>query len=419
MELTYRGRQRVVITGMGALTPLGELKKYWENLLAGKSGIRRITQFDPEDIQVKIAAEVDFEPREHIPPKEARRMSISSQQALVAARMALQDAGLSREELVELGDRASVVIGTVNAGFSLLLDGAYDFTFRGRRPLPLTLINGLPNMPGHYISSEMGASGALETISTACASGTQSIGAAAELIRTGRADLVFAGGVDNFVRKEIIAAFDAMTVLVNNYNDRPEQACRPFEANRSGFVMGEGAGMIVLESLEQAVRRGARIYVEVAGHASSSDAYHSAAPDSEGLGALKAMRWALEDACLNTDEVGYINAHGTGTRVNDATETKAIKGLFGSRAYKIPVSSTKSMIGHCMGAAGTLEAIATVMSLHQGVLHPTINYDTPDPECDLDYVPNMVREADIQVALSNSFGLGGQNACLVFMKLTR
>jgi beta-ketoacyl-acyl-carrier-protein synthase II len=413
MNTSRNGRPRVVITGMGALTPLGRMNEFWDNLVAGRSGIRNIQQFETDGLGVKIAGEVDFEPREQIPPKEARRMSRASQMTIISARMALEDSGLLREDVANMGDRVGVVIGTVNAGFTMLLDAAYDYTFRGRKAFPLALLNGLPNMPGHYISVDMGASGPLETISTACASGTQSIGAGVELIRTGRSDLVFAGGVDCLVRKEILAAFDEMTVLSNSYNDRPEEASRPFDANRDGFVMSEGTGIVVLESLDRAKARGARIYAEVTGHAASSDAHHSAAPDSEGVGARKAMRWALEDAHLDTSGVDYINAHGTGTRLNDAVETRAIKALFGSRAYELMISSTKSMIGHCMGGAGTIEAIATALSLHEQVIHPTINYVTPDPECDLDYVPNQPRQARVRAALSNSFGLGGQNACLV------
>lgn len=406
-------RSRVVVTGIGVLTPLGELDDFWQGLIAGKSGIRRITQFDPEDLGVNIAGEVDFEPREQINPKTARRMARASQMALIAARMALNDAGLKQKTVAAEGDRAAVVIGTANAGFATLVESAYKYTYHQRTPLPTALINGLPNMPGYYVSLEMGATGPLTTVSTACASGTQSIGYGMELIRHGTADLVFAGGVDCLILKELMAAFDAMKVLAHNNNGTPEKASKPFDENRDGLVLGEGAGILVLESLEHALEREARIYVELLGHAASSDAHHIAAPDKEGLGAQKAMRWALEDAHLMPDQVDYINAHGTGTKINDATETKAIKHLFGQSAYEIPINSTKSMIGHSMGASGTLEAIACVKSLQEGILHPTINLDTPDPECDLDYVPNQARRVEIQTALSNSFGLGGQNACLV------
>jgi beta-ketoacyl-acyl-carrier-protein synthase II len=414
MKTTQDGQPRVVVTGLGVLSPLGPLAEFWQGLLDGKSGIRHTTLFDPEDLDVKIAAEVDFEPSDHIDRKTARRMARASQMALIAARMALDDAGLDHETVVSQGELIGISVGTVNAGFDSLVDTAYQYTYHGRKPFPTALINGLPNMPGYYVGLEMGATGPLTTISTACASGTQSIGHGMDLIRYGKSDLVFAGGVDCLIRKEVMAAFDAMTVLSRCRNDSPQDASRPFDADRDGFVLGEGAGFVVLESMESARQRKARIYGEVLGHAASSDASHIATPDQEGLGAQKAMRWALEDANLAPDQINYINAHGTGTRINDPTETRAIKQVFGEVAYQIPISSTKSMIGHCMGASGTLEAIACLKSLQEGILHPTINYETPDPECDLDYIPNQSREKPIKTALSNSFGLGGQNACLVF-----
>lgn len=417
MDVKRDGQQRVVVTGLGVLSPLGSLAKFWPSLVEGQSGIRRTTLFDPEDLEVKIAAEVDFEPGDHIDRKSARRMARASQMALIAARMAMNDAGLDQQTVASQGDRVGVSIGTVNAGFSSLVDTAYQYTYHGRKPFPTALINGLPNIPGYYVSLEMGANGPLTTISTACASGTQSIGHGMELIRHNKADMVFAGGVDCLIRKEVMAAFDAMTVLSRSSNDSPEKASRPFDSERDGFTLGEGSGFVVLESLDHALERDARIYAEVLGHAASSDAHHIATPDKEGLGAQRAMRWALEDANLAPDQVDYINAHGTGTRINDPTETKAIKQVFGELAYQIPISSTKSMIGHCMGASGTLEAIACIKSLQEGTLHPTINYETPDPECDLDYIPNQAREVNIITALSNSFGLGGQNACLVMGKI--
>jgi beta-ketoacyl-acyl-carrier-protein synthase II len=413
METTRNGQPRVVATGIGALTPVGSLDTFWEALKAGQSGIRGITHFDPADLDVKIAGEIDFQPRDYLNPKAARRMARASQMALVAAKMALTDAGLLQENLAKDGDSIGVVIGTVNAGFALLVDTAYDFTFRGRKPFPTALINGLPNMPGYYISLEVGATGPLSTISTACASGTQAIGLGLDLIRNRKVDMVIAGGVDCLIRKEVLAAFDAMTVVARNNQAAPEKASRPFDANRQGFVLSEGAGMLVLESLAQARARKVNIYAEVLGHAASSDAAHIAAPDVDGLGAQKAMRWALQDASIDPDQVDYINAHGTGTKLNDPTETKAIKQVFGQRAYEVPISSTKSMIGHCMGASGALEAISCIMAMKEGVVHPTINYETPDPDCDLDYVPNTARQKKIQITLSNSFGLGGQNACLV------
>lgn len=417
MTRNHNDLPRVVVTGLGAQSPLGPVDAFWENLKAGRSGIRRTTLFDPSELNVQIAGEVDFEPDKYIDRKSARRMSRASQLALVAGRMALEDAGLTQDTVAAQGDRVGVSVGTANAGFGTLVDLSYQYTFHDRKPFPTSLINGLPNMPGYYISLEMGALGPLTTISTACASGTQSIGYGLELIQLGKADLVFAGGVDCLVREEVIVAFDAMTVLARSNNETPERASRPFDSDREGFVLGEGAGLLVLESLEHALHRDAHIYAEVLGYAASSDAQHIATPDESGLGAQNAMRWALEDAHLGSDQIDYINAHGTGTRINDPTETNAIKQVFGEKAYQIPVSSTKSMIGHCMGASGTLEAIACVKSLQEGVLHPTINLETPDPQCDLDYIPNQSRKVEIQTALSNSFGLGGQNACLVLGKI--
>jgi beta-ketoacyl-acyl-carrier-protein synthase II len=413
MDHTRSGYPRVVVTGMGALTPLGTLDAFWEGLQAGRSGIRRIQSFDPTPLEVQIAGEVDFDPAEFLNRKEARRMSRSSQMAQIAARMALAHAGLSPADLAPEADRVGVVMGCADAGFGLLVDTAHAYLAEGRTPMPTALVNGLPNMPAHYISMETGATGPLTTIVTACASGTQSIGAACDLIRYGRADVILAGGVDDLVRAEVIAGFEAMTVLATGGNDNPAAASRPFDADRNGFALGEGAAVLILESLEHARRRGAVIYTEVLGHASSSDAHHSAAPDTEGLGAQKAMRWALEDAHLAPDAIDYINAHGTATRVNDALETYAIKCVFGDHARRLAISSTKSMIGHCMGGSGSMEAIACILALHGGIIHPTINYHTPDPACDLDYVPNHAREARVRAALSNSFGLGGQNACLV------
>jgi 3-oxoacyl-[acyl-carrier-protein] synthase II len=415
MELTRYGRIRVVVTGMGAITPLGTLKSYWEGLKAGRSGIRRIRSFDPSHLTVQIAGEVDFDPKEYLEYKEARRMSRCSQMAQVASRMAMEDAGLTHEDLATEEERTGVVIGTALGGYEIMESGTYRYRSSGKkyRPSPFAIISGLPNMPAHYVSRETGAKGPLAAITTACASGTQSIGEGAELVRSGRADIVFAGGVEAVMEDYAITGFEAMTALATGFNDTPEVASRPFDANRNGFVYSEGTGVLVLESLEHALKRGARILAEVLGHASSSDSYHVAAIDPEGKGAQRAMRWAIEDARLSPDDIDYINAHGTSTKANDSIETFAIKKLFGEHAYRLAVSSTKSMIGHCMGGAGAVEAIACVMSLVEQIIHPTINYETPDPECDLDYVPNEARDAKLRATLSNSFGLGGQNACLV------
>lgn len=409
--------RRVVVTGLGAISPLGNVEEFWEGLLAGRSGIRAITRFDATSMKTQVAGEVDFDPSDHdLPPRTARRMSRASQMALAAAKRALVDADLSVEDIRKEAERCGVALGTANAGFELLLESSLGHHLQGSRINPTALINGLPNMPSHYISAHTGASGPFHTISATCASGTQAVGVAFDQIRHGRADLMFTGGVDTLIHPDVMLAFEAMTVLAGGYAREPGRASRPFDAKRDGFVMGEGCGILVLESLEHALARSAHIRAEVLGHATSSDAGHSAAPDAEGKGAAFAMLQALADADRSADEVDYINAHGTATVANDAMETKAIKRAFGGRAYGIPVSSTKSMIGHCMGGSGALEAIACVRSLESGSVHPTINLETPDPDCDLDYVPGRSRLADLKVAISNSFGLGGQNACLVLGK---
>ncbi len=414
MDFMRNGFPRVVVTGMGAVTPLGRLPNFWEKLKAGVSGVRRIQSFDPSHLEVQIAAEViDFDPNEFIDPKEARRMGRPAQFAVTAAMDALNDAGLTVEDIEAIGERVAVDFGSSLGGHDLAQQASFNFRTTGRRPGPFSLINSIPNIPAHYISRITGALGPLVCISAACASGTHSIGDGVELIRRGRADMVFAGGVEAMILDYGIAGFISMTALATGYNDNPAAASRPFDANRNGFIFGEGAAVLILETLERAVKRGARIYAEVLGSASSSDAYHVAAPEPTGRGPANAMKWALQDAGINPEDVDYINAHGTSTKANDAIETHAIKTVFGEHAYNLAVNSTKSMIGHLLGGAGAAEAVATVMSIYEKVLHPTINYETPDPECDLDYVPNEARDARIRYALSNSFGLGGQNATIV------
>ncbi len=416
MEFTRNGWKRVVITGMGAVTPLGRFPSFWERLKRGESGIRRIQAFDPSDLEVQIAGEVqDFDPTEYIEPKEARRMSRASQFGVTAALDALADAGMTVADLEPIQDRVGVDFGSSMGGHDLAQQASFGYRTKGRRPGPFSLIQSLPNIPAHYVSRVTGALGPLVCVSTACATGTHSIGDGLDMIRHGRADVVFAGGVEAMILDYAIAGFISMTALATGYNDAPEKSSRPFDANRNGFVFGEGAGVMILETLERAVKRGARIYGEVVGMSTSSDSYHVAAPDPDGRGAQNAMKWALQDAGLNPEDIDYINAHGTSTPLNDVIETNAIKKVFGEHAYDIMVNSTKSMIGHLLGGAGAVEGIASVMSLYEKVIHPTINYETPDPECDLDYVPNEMREAKgIRYAISNSFGLGGQNACVIF-----
>jgi 3-oxoacyl-[acyl-carrier-protein] synthase II len=408
---------RVVITGLGAITALGlDVPQLWDGLLAGRSGVGRITQFDASGLPCQIAGEIKgFDPASYIEPKEARRMARVSQIAVASAQQALRDAGLTWP--LEQGERTGVVFGTAVGGLDRFDDEIQVLRTRGlARVSPFAGPSGLPNMPTFHISEMIGALGPNLTITTACATGTQTVGEGVEWIRHGRADRVLAGGADAFVRDFAIAGFCAMRALPVHYNDTPELASRPFDKDREGFVFSEGAAALVLERLDDALARGARIYAEVVGHASSSDAYHLAIPRPDAAGAIRTMRWALEDAGVALEAVDYINAHGTSTEANDQTETLAIKTLFGEHAYRLAVSSTKSMIGHAMGAAGAIEAMVCALTLHSGHIHPTINYTTPDPQCDLDFVPNRQREAAPRVVLSNSFGLGGQNACLVLRR---
>ncbi len=409
-------KQRVVITGMGALTPLGlTVEETWAGLVAGRSGITEITLFDASQMPIRIAGEVKgFDPTEYIDVKEARRMARCSQLTLAAGFQAMADAGLG--EQVPDPERAGVIMGTGVGGFDTGLETWETYKAKGlRRVNPFMAMALLGNMPAHHLSLQFQCQNYNSTVVTACAAGTQSLGEAAEVIRQGRADLMLAGGVEALIHEVLIGAFTAMRVLAAD-NEHPETAAKPFDARRDGFVTSEGAAVVVLERLDRALDRGARIYAEVLGAAANTDAYHVAIPDPDGAGAVRCMRWALEDAGVEPADIDYINAHGPGTVVGDPTETKAIKTLFGEHARQVPISSTKSMIGHSLGAAGTVEAIACVKSITEGIIHPTINLDVPDPECDLDYVPHVARKADVGTTLSNSFGLGGQNACLVLRR---
>jgi beta-ketoacyl-acyl-carrier-protein synthase II len=410
--------RRVVITGLGLLTPLGsDLETVWAALLAGKSGIRRVTQFEPNGLPCQIAGEIpDYVPEEHFPAKEVRRLSRASQVAMVAARKAVADAHLS----APFGnpERVGVYFGTAIGGLERADEGMQILRSQGfARVSPFLVPSSLPNMPAFHITQEFGALGPNSTFTTACATGTQTVGEAALAIRMGRAEMILAGGTEALIRDFALGGFAAMRALPINYNDAPEQASRPFDARREGFVFSEGAACVVLEELETARARGAHIYAEIAGYASSSDGFHMAAPDPTAAGAVRTMQAALRDAAIRPEDVDYINAHGTSTPANDATETLAIKRLFGEHAYNVPISSTKSMIGHPMGAAGAIEAAVCALTLERGRIHPTVNYENPDPECDLDYVPNRARAGQVHITLSNSFGLGGQNACLVMRQL--
>jgi beta-ketoacyl-acyl-carrier-protein synthase II len=386
----------------------------WQGFLEGRSGVDRITQFDASELPSQIAGEVKgFDPRDYIDFKEARRMSRASHLAVAAAQEAVSGSGLEPP----LGDRAGVLIGSAAGGLEWLVEQVEVMDKKGiRRVSPFAIPAALANMPGHHVSRWAQALGPITTVVTACATGTQALGEAAEFIRRGAADVMIAGGVEGLIIEVTFVGFCQMQAL-STRNDEPERASRPFDADRDGFVFSEGAAVFVLEELEYARERGAPIVAEVLGHGSSSDGFHVAQPDPEGEGAMRAMRWALEDAGIRPDQVDYINAHGSGTPLNDLAETKAIKGIFGDHAYQIPISATKSMIGHAMGGAGAIEALACAMTIRDQMIHPTINLETPDPECDLDYVPGTARPAMVDVTLSNSFGLGGQNACLVLGKV--
>jgi 3-oxoacyl-[acyl-carrier-protein] synthase II len=412
-------KKRVVITGIGAVTALGSsVPQFWEGLIQGRSGIRRITQFDPSPYPCQIAGEIpDFDVERYIERKEARRLPRSAQIAVASAMQAISDANLP--DTLPEPERSGVVYGTAMGGIDKADEGIQVLRQDGYgRANPFLLPMSIPNLSGYLIARQFQALGPNSTIVTACATGTQTIGEGAEYIRRNSADLVIAGGVESLIRDYSIAGFCVMRALPINYNDQPERASRPFDAKREGFIISEGAGTVILESLEHAQARGARIYAEIIGHASSCDGYHIAQPDPDGAGPTRAMRWAIQDAGIALEDVDYINAHGTSTPMNDGNETRVIKRVFGDHAYKLAVSSTKSMIGHAMGASGTLEAIACVLTITHGIIPPTINYETPDPECDLDYVPNQARHQQVKTAVSNSFGLGGQNACLVIRKFT-
>ena len=405
---------RVVVTGMGALTPLGlSVEETWQGLVDGRSGIGPITVFDPSAYPVRIMGEVKgFDPANYMDAKEARRMARFSQLAVAAAKQAVEDAGLTIDE--SNAEDVGIVLGTGIGGGLVESEKTYRILMdKGvRRVPPLFVPSMIPNAAAHHVGCAFGIKGYTSTVVAACASGTQGIGEGARAIRDGSAKVVVAGGTESTACELALAGICAMRA-VSKRNDEPEKASRPFDGERDGFVASEGCGILILESLDHALTRGARIYAEVLGYAVTSDAYHVSAPDPEGAGSALAMRRAIADAGLGPEDIEYINAHATATPIGDPAEVVAIKRIFGPRAYEIPVNATKSMTGHLMGASGAVEAIATIMTIREGVLHPTINQETPDPECDLDCVPNVARKADVDIALSNSFGFGGQNASLV------
>jgi 3-oxoacyl-[acyl-carrier-protein] synthase II len=415
--MTAGDRKRVVITGMGALTPLGlSVEETWRGLVDGRSGIGRITQFDPSPYPSQIMGEVKgFDPEKYIEPKEAKRMSRFSLFAVAASKMAVEQAGLVVDE--GLADDVGVVLGTGIGGALIEAEQAHLLLLNKgvRRVPPLFVPNMMPNAAAHHVSVAFGIRGYTSTVIAACASGTQAIGEGVRAIRDGLAKVVLAGGTESTVCELALAGICAMRA-VSTRNDEPEKASRPFDAERDGFVSGEGCAVLVLEDLDYALARGAPIGAEVLGYGVTTDAYHVSAPDPEGRGSALAMRRAIEDAGLSPTDIQYINAHATATLIGDPAEVVAIKSVLGDHAYAIPVNATKSMIGHLLGAAGAVETVATVMSINEGIVHPTINRDTPDPACDLDCVPDVARQMKVDIALKNSFGFGGQNACLVLAR---
>jgi len=409
--------RRVVVTGMGTISPLGnDLPTTWAAIIAGRSGVGPITRFDTTDFKTTIAAEVKgFDPKAHFPPKEARRMDLFVQYALVAGREAIRDSGLSFDGALQ--ERTAVIIGSGIGGMNTLVEQLLVLKERGpNRVSPFFVPMVLPDTAAGTLAIEFGLKGPNMAVTSACASGANAIGEAYEMIRRGVVDVAVCGGTEAAILELAVAGFSVMRAL-SERNAEPERASRPFDRQRDGFVIGEGASVLVLETLDHALRREASIYAELVGYGSTDDAFHITAPDENGTGAAACMRQALASARLAPEQISYINAHGTSTPLNDITETRAIKAVFGPQAYRIPVSSTKSMTGHLLGAAGALEAVLSVKALQTNIVPPTINLDEPDPDCDLDYVPHQAREMPLSAVMSNSFGFGGHNACLIFKKL--
>ncbi|UAC49080.1 beta-ketoacyl-ACP synthase II [Bacillus aquiflavi] len=408
-------KRRVVVTGVGALTPLGnDAETSWKNIISGISGIGPLTRINADDFPAKVAAELkDFNPEMFIERKDARKMDRFTQYAVTAALMAVQDANLTINETN--AHRIGVWIGSGIGGMETFEKQFETFQKRGyRRVSPFFVTMMIPDMATGQVSIFLGAKGVNSCTVTACATGTNSIGDAFKVIQRGDADVMITGGSEAPITKMAVAGFCANTALSTNPD--PKTASRPFDKNRNGFVMGEGAGILVLEELEHALSRGANIYAEIVGYGSTGDAYHITAPAPNGEGGMRAMKLAIEDGGLKPEEIDYINAHGTSTEYNDKYETAAIKEVFGEHAYKLAVSSTKSMTGHLLGAGGGVEAIFTIFAIRDSILPPTINYETPDPECDLDYVPNKARKKEINAAISNSLGFGGHNATITLKK---
>lgn len=412
----FQPRRKVVITGMGVITALGQtVDDYWASLLAGRSGVSRITRFDPTDFPSKVGGEIrDFDPTKYMDPKDARRNDRYTQFAVASAKLAVQDSGLDLTKLNK--ERAGVIIGSGIGGMDTFETQARIIVEKGPRKVsPFFIPAMISNMASGMVAIEFGMQGPCFTVVSACATATHALGVSMRAIQYGEADVMVAGGAEAAVTPLSYAGFCQMKAMSTS-NDVPEKASRPFDTNRDGFVMGEGGGVLVLESEEHAKARGARIYCELAGYAATADAFHITQPDPEAKGLALAMRNALADAGVTPAQVQYINAHGTSTPYNDKFETLAIKKIFGDAARTVPISSTKSMTGHLLGAAGAIEATACVKVIQTGELPPTINLENPDPDCDLDYIPNVKRAAKVDIAMSNNLGFGGQNAVVVFRR---
>jgi 3-oxoacyl-[acyl-carrier-protein] synthase II len=409
-------KKRIVVTGMGAITPLGNsIEAFWEGLLAGRSGIRKLTAFDTADYPCKIGGEVEaFDPADWMDSKDAKRNDRYTQFAVAAARMAMKNSGLDVKDLAD-PVRFGCIIGSGIGGLDTIEKQTFRLWESGpRRVSPFMVPMLITNMASGVVAIEVGAMGPNYGIVSACATASHAIGDCLRILRAGEADVMLAGGSEASITRVGYAGFCNMKAMGTGFNDEPTRGSRPFDARRDGFIMGEGAGVLVLETLEHAKARGATILCEVPGHAATCDAYHITSPDPDGKGLQACMRNALRDAGITAEDVDYINAHGTSTPYNDKTESAAIKTVFGERAHKLKISSTKSMTGHLLGAAGGIEAIACIQTIRSGKIAPTINYENPDPECDLNYVPNKGIEMPVQIAMSNNLGFGGHNATVVF-----
>jgi len=405
--------RRVVITGIGLITPLGiGVSETWEGLCSGKSGIGEITSFDTTNFKTKIAGEVkDFKPEDFLPIKEAKRTEPFIAYAIAAARMAVEDSGLKIDS--SNGNRVGVITGCGLGGLGIMERTIVSVDKQGpKRVSPFFIPMMIGNMAPGMISIHLGAKGPNSSIATACAAGAHAVGNSFKIIQRGAADAMITGGVEAVVTSTCIAGFNAMKAL-STRNDAPEKASRPFDRDRDGFVVGEGSGILILEALENALERGAHIYGEISGFGMSGDGYHMTSPAPDGDGMIRCMKAAIDDAKISYGEVDYINAHGTSTSLNDLYETRAVKSVFKDKAYSIPISSTKSMTGHLLGGAGGIETVFTALTIHEGVIPPTINHENPAEECDLDYVPNVARKKNVKIAMTNSFGFGGTNASLI------